>query len=184
MLYRTTAMSTTVLAGAAMLLCLVSSFSLRADALYLGAGAYFSDVEIAAGSEDDITPAGFVGYQFLDSNVLMLSAEVGYYDLGSWSGGLDEARYSLDASALTFAGVAYVPLGPFFEVYAKGGLAAVEVKSHFAGASRTDDDTDTFIGAGVALDFFDTIDIYAEYLQFDNQIDSRMIGVGIRFDFF
>jgi len=77
-----------------------------------------------------------------------------------------------------------VPLGSFFEIYAKAGLAAVEVKSRFADVSRTDDDTETFIGAGVALDFFDTVDIYAEYLQFDNQIDSQMFGVGIRVDFF
>jgi opacity protein-like surface antigen len=167
-----------------MALCIASSGAAQADALYVGAGAYFTDVEIAAGGEDDITPAGFVGYQFLDSNLLMLSAEVGYYDLGAWSGSLDDVNYSVDASALTFAGVAYVPLGPFFEVYAKAGLAAVEVKTRFADIPRTDDDTETFIGAGVALDFFDTVDIYAEYLQFDNQIDSQMIGVGIRFDFF
>ncbi|MFT4767843.1 MAG: opacity protein-like surface antigen [Glaciecola sp.] len=165
-------------------LYLTPSVAVQADSLYVGAGAYFTDVEIAAGDEDDITPAGFVGYQFLDSNVLMLSAEVGYYDLGSWSRSLDEVSYSVDASALTFAGVAYVPLGPFFEIYAKAGLAAVEVKTRFADMPRTDDDTETFIGAGVALDFFDTVDIYAEYLQFDNQIDSRMVGVGIRFDFF
>ncbi|WP_439100214.1 outer membrane protein [Congregibacter sp.] len=156
----------------------------RADSLYVGAGAYFTDVELTVGGEDDITPAGFIGYQFLDSNVLMLSAEAGYYDLGAWSGTLDDVSYSVDASALTVAGVAYVPLGPFFEVYAKAGLAAVELKSRFADIPRTDDDTETFIGAGVALDFFDTIDVYAEYLQFDNQIDSQMVGVGIRFDFF
>ncbi|EAQ98205.1 outer membrane protein [Congregibacter litoralis] len=156
----------------------------RADSLYVGAGAYFTDVELSVGGEDDITPAGFIGYQFLDSNVLMLSAEAGYYDLGAWSGTLDDVRYSVDASALTVAGVAYVPLGPFFEVYAKAGFAAVEVKSRFADIPRTDDDTETFIGAGVALDFFDTVDIYAEYLQFDNTINSQMVGVGIRFDFF
>lgn len=184
MLYPSKVTSTAGLAGLAIALCLGASTATRADSLYVGAGAYFTDVEIVAGGEDDITPAGFIGYQFLDSNVLMLSAEVGYYDLGSWSGSLDEVNYSVDASALTFAGVAYVPIGPFFEIYAKAGLAAVEVDSRFDGVSRNEDDTETFIGAGVALDFFDTIDIYAEYLQFDNQIDSQMFGVGIRFDFF
>lgn len=171
-------------AGLVLALFGVWSSAVKADSLYVGAGAYFTDVEIAAGGEDDITPAGFVGYQFLDSNVLMLSAEMGYYDLGAWSGTLDDESFSVDASALTFAGVAYVPVGPFFEVYAKAGVAAVEVKTRFADVPRTDDDTETFIGAGFAFDFFDTVDIYAEYLQFDNQIDSQMVGVGIRFDFF
>lgn len=184
MLYPSKVTSIAGFVGLAIALCLGASTATQADSLYVGAGAYFTDVEIAAGGEDDITPAGFIGYQFLDSNVLMLSAEVGYYDLGSWSGSFEEVSYSVDASALTFAGVAYVPLGPFFEIYAKAGLAAVEVETRFAGMPRTDDDTETFIGAGVALDFFDTIDIYAEYLQFDNQIDSQMFGVGIRFDFF
>lgn len=184
MLSRSKVTPTIGLGGLAMALCLATVTSVHADSLYVGAGAYFTDVEIAAGDEDDITPAGFIGYQFLDSNVLMLSAEVGYYDLGAWSGSFEEVSYSVDASALTFAGVAYVPVGPFFEVYAKAGLAAVEVKTRIGDMPRTDDDTETFIGAGVALDFFDTIDIYAEYLQFDNQIDSQMLGVGIRFDFF
>ncbi|WOJ92751.1 outer membrane beta-barrel protein [Congregibacter variabilis] len=184
MLYRSKVTFTAGFTGLAIVLCLGAATAARADSLYVGAGAYFTDVEITVGGEDDITPAGFIGYQFLDSNVLMLSAEVGYYDLGSWSGDLDEVSYSVDASALTFAGVAYVPVGPFFEIYAKAGLAAVEVETRFADMPRTDDDTETFIGAGVALDFFDTIDIYAEYLQFDNQIDSQMVGVGIRFDFF
>lgn len=165
-------------------LCGALPSTAQADSLYVGAGAYFTDVEIAAGGEDDITPAGFVGYQFLDSNVLMLSAEVGYYDLGAWSGTVNDTSFSVDARAITVAGVAYVPVGPFFEVYAKAGVAAVEVKTRFADIPRTDDDTETFIGAGFAFDFFDTVDIYAEYLQFDNQIDSQMVGVGIRFDFF
>jgi len=169
---------------AAIVLCGALSSGASADSLYVGAGAYFTDVGLVAGGEDDITPAGFIGYQFLDSNVLMLSAEVGYYDLGAWSGTVADTDFSVDASALTVAGVAYVPLGPFFEVYAKAGVAAVEVKGRFADVPRTDDDTETFIGAGFSFDFFDTVDIYAEYLQFDNQIDSQMVGVGIRLDFF
>lgn len=177
----------TFVRGCASLAALVLSLAAttaRADSLYIGAGAYFTDAELTVGGEDDITPAGFIGYQFLDSNVLMLSVEAGYYDLGSWSGNVNEIPYSFDASALTIAGVAYVPVGPFFEIYGKAGFAAVEVESRFADIPRTDDDTESFIGAGFAVDFFDTVDIYAEYLQFHNRIDSQMVGVGIRFDFF
>ncbi|MDP5071896.1 MAG: outer membrane beta-barrel protein [Congregibacter sp.] len=184
MLYQLNLMSAARLAGLVLAICASSVATVQADSLYVGAGAYFADGDTFAGSEDDVTPAGFIGYQFLDTNLLMLSAEVGYYDLGAFSGSQDDVRFSVDANALTFAGVAYVPIGPFFEVYAKAGVAAVEVQTRFADESRTDDDTETFLGAGVALDIFDTIDIYAEYLQFDNQIDSQMFGVGIRFDFF
>ncbi|MFT7286134.1 MAG: opacity protein-like surface antigen [Halieaceae bacterium] len=155
-----------------------------ADALYLGVGGYLADMEVAAGSDSDFTPAGFVGYQFLDSSVLMLSAELGYYDLGSSAGSFEDLRYSVDASALTLAGVAYLPLGPFIEVYAKAGAAFLDVETRIGTDKRTDDSSELFLGAGLALDFFDTVDIYVEYLRFDNLIDSQMVGVGIRLDFF
>jgi hypothetical protein len=90
----------------------------------------------------------------------------------------------VDASALSLAGVAYVPIGPFVEVYAKVGAAMIDVESRIADERSSDNDMEFFGGVGVALDIFDTIDIYAEYLQFDNRIDSQMLGVGIRLDFF
>lgn len=158
--------------------------SASADALYIGAGAYRADLDLAITSEDDFTPAGFIGYQFLDSNFLMLAAEVGYYDLGASSGEVEAVPYSVDASALSVAGVAYVPIGPFVEVYAKAGAAMMEIDSRIGDERRSDSDGEMFGGIGLALDIFDTVDIYAEYLQFDNRIDSKMFGVGIRLDFF
>lgn len=179
---------TTVLRGARCwavlaLLCLAAAGT-RADNLYLGAGAYYTDIQAAAFDDSDIVPAGFIGYQFLDSNLLMLSVEGGYYDLGSVSGSASGTAFSADASALTLSGVAYLPIGPFVEVYGKLGVAAMRVDTRFGDLSRDDDETAAFAGAGVALDFLDTIDLYVEYLQFDNAIDSKMIGVGIRLDFF
>ncbi|MFK7830296.1 MAG: outer membrane beta-barrel protein [Congregibacter sp.] len=165
-------------------LTLLVSASSRADSLYFGAGAYLADLNLAIGSEDDLTPAGFIGYQFLDSNFLMLSAEVGYYNLGSVSSEIADVRYSVDASALSLAGVAYLPLGSFFEVYAKAGMARIELESRVAGQLVNGDATEPFAGVGVAWDFFDTVDIYAEYLRFDNAVDSQLLGIGIRFDFF
>lgn len=165
-------------------LCVCAPFAAQADGLYFGGGVYLTDLEVAAQSDDDFTPAGFVGYQFLDANLLMLSAEVGYYDLGASRGRIEDIPYAADASALTLAGVAYLPIGPFLEVYAKAGIAAVEVETRL-GENRFDDDGSEFFGGvGVAWDLFDTIDIYAEYLQFDNAVNSQMFGVGIRFDLF
>jgi len=171
---------------AGVLLALLSVFAQvsRADGVYVGAGAYLSDIEFAAGTDNDVTPAGFVGYQFLDSNALMLSVEAGYYDLGVSSGNREGVDYSVDASAVTIAGVAYVPLGPFFEVYGKLGAAAVEVDARIGTESLSRDGTESFFGAGVALDLLDTVDVYLEYLQFDNAINSSTLGIGIRFDFF
>lgn len=150
----------------------------NADGFYIGAGAYKADMDIE-GFDDDYVPAGFVGYQFLDTNFLMLSAELGYYDLGK----IDKNDYKVDASAFTLAGVAYLPIGPFFEVYAKAGVASVSIDVKAYGEKDDHDGEEAFGGVGFAFDILDTIDIYAEYLVFDTEIDSEMIGVGIRLDF-
>lgn len=153
--------------------------SAGADGLYIGAGAYKTDMSIDEFDDDDYVPAGFVGYQFLDTNVLMLSAELGYYDLGDYS----DTNYDVDASAVTLAGVAYLPIGPFFEVYAKAGVAAVSVDVRTFGKKDDYDGEEAFGGIGFAFDILDTIDIYAEYLVFDTEVDSEMVGVGVRLDF-
>jgi hypothetical protein len=153
--------------------------SANADGFYIGAGAYKTDMEIDDFDDDDYVPAGFVGYQFLDTNVLMLSAELGYYDLGQYSGN----QYEVDASAVTLAGVAYLPLGPFFELYAKAGVASVSVDVDTFGNKDDYDGEEMFGGVGFAFDILDTIDIYIEYLRFDTEVDSEMLGVGVRLDF-
>lgn len=171
-------LSQTILA-AGLSASLAFSASVNADDFYIGAGLYQSDMETGPFDDDDTVPAAFVGYQFLDSNFLMLSAELGYYDLGSYSG----SNYKVESEALTLAGVVYVPIGPFFEVYAKAGMAAVSVDTKLNGVKKDYDATESFGGVGFAFDIFDTIDIYAEYLRFDNKVDSEMMGVGIRLDF-
>ncbi|MEM6545211.1 MAG: outer membrane beta-barrel protein [Pseudomonadota bacterium] len=165
--------------------CLLSVCSVsRADSLYIGAGAYLADINAPQLDDQDFAPAGFIGYQILDTPLLMFSLEAGFYDLGEASTGSGELRASIDASALTFAGVAYLPIGPFFEVYGKAGIARLSLDSGLGDLSFDDDSTDPFLGVGAAFDFFDTVDVYAEYLRFDNRIDSQMVGVGIRLDFF
>lgn len=167
------------LLGAGLCASLAFSTAANADDFYIGTGIYQSDMDVSSFDDDDTVPAAFVGYQFLDSNFLMLSAELGYYDLGSYSG----RNYKVESEALSLAGVLYVPIGPFFEVYAKAGMAAVSVDTKVNGVSKDYDGTESFGGVGFAFDIFDTIDIYAEYLQFNNEVDSEMMGVGVRFDF-
>jgi hypothetical protein len=169
--------------GLAALLALTST-AVSADGFYVGAGAYKTEIDLEDYSDDDTVPAAFVGYQFLDTNFLMLSAELGYYDLGDYSEFKLGNDYSVDADALTLAGVVYIPIGPFFEIYAKAGAASVSVDYQINGVRDDADGTEAFGGLGFAFDIFDTIDIYAEYLIFDTEVDSEMFGVGVRFDFF
>ena len=150
----------------------------HADGFYVGAGVYQADMDID-GFDEDYVPAAFVGYQFIDTNFFMFSAEVGYYDLGE----TDSNNYKVDSSALTLAGVAYLPIGPFFEVYAKAGIASISLDVEAFGQKEDYDGEEAFGGVGFAFDIFDTIDIYAEYLLFDTEVDSQMVGVGIRLDF-
>jgi len=148
----------------------------QAGGLYIGAGAYQSDNDIG----DDTVPAGFLGYTFVDTNLLMLSVEAGYYDLGSAS----NKNAKLEASAITAGAMASLPLGPFFELYAKGGVAFMDTKLKLDGSTNNNQsDEKAYYGAGFAFDILDTIDIYAEYLVFDNKYDSDVAGVGIRLSF-
>jgi hypothetical protein len=157
-----------------------TSISANASGFYFGLGGYSANMEIEDFDDDEIVPAGFLGYQFIDSNIFMLSAELGYYDLGGFSG----PGYDVDSDAFTLAAVGYIPIGPFFEVYAKFGVASVSVDTTLGGNTRDSSGEDAFGGVGFAFDILDTIDIYAEYLRFDNRIDSELYGIGVRFDFF
>jgi opacity protein-like surface antigen len=147
----------------------------RADGLYLGGGAYRADSDVG----DDTVPGGFVGYTFVDSNFLMLSAEIGYYDLGN-SGNRKE---KVDASAITAGGVLALPLGPMFELYAKAGVASADIKKDSPGNSDSSTDEKAYYGIGASLDLLDTIDIYIEYLVFDTNINSELAGVGLKLSF-
>ena len=153
-----------------------------ADGLYIGAGIYQADAEKGSFDDDDTVGAFFAGYTFIDTNIFMLSGELGYYDLGGYKGNIGNANYDVDAAAYTLAGVGYLPLGPFFELYAKAGIAAVDVDVN-SGDLNSDNGGKAFGGIGASIDVLDTIDIYAEYLAFDTTVSSSVAGVGVRFAF-
>lgn len=157
----------------------LSATQASADGFYIGAGIYSPEVEYATVSDSDTTPAFFLGYQFIDTSIFMFSAEVGYYDLGSVSSN----GAKIESDALTLAAVAYLPIGPIFEVYAKAGVAQTNVDYSFESIKEDFGGTDGFVGIGASLDILDTVDIYVEYLNFDTEVKSESVGVGIRFDF-
>ncbi len=147
----------------------------QADGLYIAAGAYRADSDVG----DDTTPAGFIGYTFVDTNFLMASVEAGYYDLGS----AGNRNMNLEASAITAGGVLSLPLGPIFEIYAKGGVAFLDAEAKSPGFNNKQSDEKAYYGAGASLDILDTIDIYAEYVVFDTDYNSEVAGVGIKLSF-
>lgn len=161
--------------AAAIMLGLGQASSANAGDFYIGAGGYWADTDVG----DDTVPAGFIGYTFLDTNFLMLSVEAGYYDLGNTS----NRNEKIEASAITAGGVVALPLGPFFEIYAKGGVAFTDTKKDFPGFNDDKNDENAYYGAGATVDILDTIDIYVEYLVFDTDFNSEVAGVGIKLTF-
>jgi opacity protein-like surface antigen len=159
----------------AMALGLASAAPTQAAGLYLGGGAYLADSDVG----DDTVPGGFLGYTFLDTNFVMLSAEVGYYDLGNSSNRTEKA----EASAITAGGVVSLPLGPFFELYAKAGIASADVKRETSDNKNDKTSEEAYYGVGASIDILDTIDIYAEYLVFDTSINSEVAGIGVKLSF-
>ena len=147
-----------------------------ADGFYFGAGAYQTEASVSSFDDDDETLGFLVGYHLIDSNIFLLSAELGAYDLGDYSGDGND----IDADAISLAVNAGLPLGPFIELYGKLGVADVSVSVN----DKDFDGSENFLGAGIAFDILDTIDIYLEYLEFDTEVDSEMIGVGIKLDLF
>ena len=147
-----------------------------AEGFYFGAAAYQSAATVDTLDDTDETLSFLVGYHLIASNVFLLSAELGAYDLGEYSrDGVD-----VDADAIALSVNAGIPLGPFIELYGKVGVADVSVDVN----GEDFDGSETFYGAGIAFDILDTIDIYVEYLEFDTEVDSNLIGVGIKLDLF
>lgn len=147
-----------------------------ADGFYFGGGAYLTEASTTSFDDTDETLGLFIGYHLVDSNIFLLSAELGSYDLGNYS----EDGNKIDADALSLSVNAGIPLGPFLELYGKIGAADVSVTVN----NEDFDGSEAFYGVGMAFDFFDTVDIYLEYLQFDTEVNSEMIGAGIKLDLF
>ena len=157
-----------------LLLAVAVSLQPAAADLYIGAGAYRSEAQFDNLDDSDTTTAVFVGYTFIDT-IVLLSAELGKYDLGSYRDGGDE----IDADAVTLAAVVGLGIGPFIELYAKTGIASTDISIN----GLSEDGDESFSGVGISFDLLDTLDFYGEYIDFDTDIDSNMVGVGIRLTF-
>ena len=146
-----------------------------ADDFYIGGAAYSASAEYQNADDTDSTTSLTLGYMFIDSNFLILSAELSSYDLGSFS----DSGIDIESDAIAVGAMAALPLGPFIELYGKLGVASVEVDIN----GQNFDGDENFTGVGLAFDFFDTLDLFVEYLEFDNEINSELVGLGLRLDF-
>ena len=155
------------------------SFGLQSTAhaggFYVGLGFARTTATVNSSSETDDALTALIGYTFVDNDNFLFSAELSRYDLGSYV----IANDVIEADALTLAAKATLPLGPFAKVYLKGGIASIEVNIN----GQQFDDEKSFGGLGFDFRISDNIDIFAEYLVFDTQIDSEMFGSGVRISF-
>jgi hypothetical protein len=160
------------------------AFNATAD-MYIGGGVYASNVDqsIRGNSldDDDTVPALFVGWK----PVSFLAVEAGYYDLGEYSVTVSDgnAKITGDADAFTVGVVGILPIW-IVDVYAKAGFAYVDYELS-ALQQFTDDgsSTDAYGGVGVNINLGGAVDIYAEYLVFDSEIEVDMLGLGVRLQF-
>ena len=153
-----------------------------------GGGNY---AELDASIEDDIDfeddleaffddkAAGYnlgAGYRFNK----WLAVDAAYWDLGEFkSDKLSSGqKIGFDTSVWTVGGIVSVPLW-ILDVYGRAGAAMWEVDSRFI----DDDGTDLYYGAGVALNIFGSLDVYAEYVRFDADEAIDSLGLGLRFTF-
>ena len=145
------------------------TFNATAD-MYVGGGIYSANVNEGQLDDSDTVPAFFFGWKPID----FLAVEAGYYKLGDFSSNL----VSMEANAYTVAAVGSIPLW-VIDFYGKIGLAAVDYDINNLGDTKTD----PFFGVGGAINLGDSIDIYAEFIRFETEVDIDIIGVGIRYQF-
>jgi len=161
----------------AILFSLASSFvAADNEQLYIGVGAYEANIDgdFDGLDDDDTTAAAFLGYKFSK----MFAIEAGYYDLGDYSG----RNVDVEVDAFSLAGALILPLA-IFDIYAKAGIAYINVDVDAGARSDDDSDSEAFAGVGANINLGRHIDLYAEYLYFDTDIDVDTLGLGVRFLF-
>ena len=121
-----------------------------------------------------------------------LAVEAGYYDLGEYDfqGGVTGATVSGTAKAKS-AGlslVAFAPLGPQFDMYARIGVEQSEIKVNAStnvtpgNADLADKQTGATYGIGGHWYFTKNIGLFAEWMKNDKiQVDSYLVGIDFRF---
>ncbi|MEH6589784.1 MAG: outer membrane beta-barrel protein [Halioglobus sp.] len=110
-----------------------------------------------------------------------LSVDAGYWDLGSFKTeveGLDR-KQTFDSSAFTVGGMVSVPLW-IMDFYARAGAAMWEADGRYI----DEDGTDPYYGLGAAFNIGGSLDLYLEWVRFEEaDLDLDTFGLGARWTF-
>lgn len=109
-----------------------------------------------------------------------LAIDAAYWDLGEFKSDklTNGQKIGFDTTIWTVGGIVSVPLW-ILDIYGRAGVAMWDVDSRFI----SEDGTDPYYGAGVALNIFGSTDLYLEYVRFDAEEAIDSANLGIRFTF-
>lgn len=184
-----------------MALAVAGLFSVNAFAVepYIQAQVGQSEIDTGSSiSDDKDTYLSFgVGFGVSDN----LAFEVSYKDFGeaqdkySCTNGVASTTCveTFEATAISFAAVGILPIGPSAELFGKIGLdmwdGDYEFEAQGYGSdSESDDGTDLFYAIGAAFNITESTDIHIEYQkhEFDlgeADLDVDVLNIGVNFGF-
>lgn len=161
----------------------------HAGKLFVGAQWGQGSLEVPAGTGridlDDDGYKGYIGYKFSR----FISAELGYTDLGSYSGALGGVTVDADADVVTGMLVATLPASPKLEFFVKAGASdwntTVVVTDMMVTTAVRDSGTDFAYGGGISYRIGQRIGIRGEWetYEFDGVEDVKFASIGVRFGF-
>ena len=133
----------------------------------------------------------FEGYNY-DGSIGQLSLRGGYMINHSFgieltaivpSDSTDDG-YVTEVGMLAISGMGIIPLGEYWDIYGKLGVAQVSTDTKFNDTYQVQEDsTELYAGLGIELDF-GTINYYLEYNWFDiDLVDLETLSAGIKFEF-
>jgi Outer membrane protein beta-barrel domain len=138
-------------------LVLMATAAHAADGLYVGAGAGKSNLDDLFGSgfsleSGNVSWKGILGFRPID----WFSVEANYMDFGSERRPFGLGTANASAKAFGAYGVAFLPI-PFFDVFAKAGLARWQLDGNMSGGGQlfafNDHGTEFAYGGGSQVNF-------------------------------
>jgi len=135
---------------------------------YVGASVGQADTDLAG---DDTSWKVLGGYNFME----FMGVEGSYRDLGGSTQTIGTTLFGFDASSLDLFGVGRYPVGEKFELFAKAGMAFVDVESTITDPllgtiSVSDSESEFAFGAGFNYLIGQKFSLRGEYESFDYDV--------------
>ncbi len=157
---------------------------------YVGASIGQADTGISGGGlstdGDDTGWKVMGGYTFMK----FMGVEASYRDLGGLSETIGTTSFTTDASSMEVFGVGFLPVGEKFDLFAKLGLARVELDATISDPlvfpvplTVSASDNELAYGAGLNWTVAPKIAVRLEYEAFDTAETVNMLSAGALFKF-